>query len=654
MTNPDPSEGGERLHAPEFAIGPDGAPRSGRFGDIYFALEDGLAETRTVFLEANGLPGRWRGRPRFCVAELGFGTGLNIAALLDLWRREGPAGAWLSVFTIDKGPLDARDARAALSRWPELAPAAEPLLAAWPPPAPGFHHRRLPDLRCALTIAHGEAAAMLAAADFAADAWFLDGFAPAKNPAMWSEAVFAQMARLSAPGATFGTYTAAGAVRRGLAGAGFEVVKAPGHGRKRERLTGRLAEAPAPPRPSLLPRARHGPTTRALIVGAGIAGAMTARALAEAGIETAVIAGPLEGDPGRAPPAASGNRAALVSPRLDLGQNPAARFNRAAFLRAVAAYERLPGEAFIARGAVRRLPPERAARREALMEAAGWPEDWLALEGEGGLMALKGGLVDPAAVRRAALAGVRVGDGVAASLVRAGDGLWRAQGDRSNVLAEAETAIIASGPMAGGFAQTAWLPLEVTGGRVSHAPYGGPARPALTDGDYAGFVRGEALFGASHHKIALKDALAAAEAGADARDDAANLERLRALAPDAAALTDPNGLDGRTSFRAALPDRLPVCGPVPDAEAYLERFDGLRTGRPPDPDGPPAPMLEGLYVIAGLGARGFVTAPLLADALAAEIAGLIAPWEQDVADALHPARFLLRALKRNAPLRVRP
>ncbi|MDP3369305.1 MAG: tRNA (5-methylaminomethyl-2-thiouridine)(34)-methyltransferase MnmD, partial [Brevundimonas sp.] len=225
----------------------EGAPRSGRFDDVYFSSEDGLAETRAVFLAGCGLPEAWARRAHFTVAELGFGTGLNIAALLDLWRRTRPAGGRLSVFSVEGFPLDRDEAARALATWPEIGEAARALLDAWPAATPGFHRLDLPGFDATLDLAVGDVAPALSQWTGRADAWFLDGFAPSTNPAMWSDAVLDGITARSAPGARVATFTVAGAVRRGLAGRGFTVDKRSGHGRKRERLEARAPAAPIAP-----------------------------------------------------------------------------------------------------------------------------------------------------------------------------------------------------------------------------------------------------------------------------------------------------------------------------------------------------------------------------------------------------------------------
>lgn len=223
----------------------NGAPRSARFGDVYFSKDDGLAESRAVFLAGCGLPAAWRGRDHFTVAELGFGTGLNIVALLDLWRRERPGNGRLHVFTIEGFPLTREEGARALSAWPEVADIVAALLAVWPKGTPGVHRLDLPAFDAVIDLAIGDVEWALSQWRGQADAWFLDGFSPALNPEMWSSVVLDGIAARSAPDARLATFTVAGFVRRGLQERGFIVERAPGHGRKRQRLEARRVE-PAP------------------------------------------------------------------------------------------------------------------------------------------------------------------------------------------------------------------------------------------------------------------------------------------------------------------------------------------------------------------------------------------------------------------------
>lgn len=205
-----------------------GVPVSLRFDDPYFSLDDGLAETAHVFHAGNSLPGRFR--DGFHVAELGFGSGLNLLATLALWRASGTAGR-LRYTSFEAFPMTAADHARAHAAFPVLAGLVADLAPLWQ----GGTSLTLPDL--AVQLIHGDARVTLPVWDGQADAWFLDGFSPAKNPELWEPALLAQVHAHTAPGGTAASYTAAGHVRRALAGAGFTVTRAPGYGRKRHMTT---------------------------------------------------------------------------------------------------------------------------------------------------------------------------------------------------------------------------------------------------------------------------------------------------------------------------------------------------------------------------------------------------------------------------------
>ena len=202
-------------------------PVSTRFDDPYFSLNDGLSETRHVFLAGNDLPSRLT--PGFHVAELGFGTGLNLLALALI--NDTP----IRFTSFEAFPLPATDIARALDHFPEARAIADPFLAAWQAGETSF---QLGPISARIII--GDARDTLAAWADTADAWFLDGFSPAKNPELWSPEIMAEVARHTAPGGTFATYTAAGHVRRSLTEAGFHVERRPGHGKKRHMTAGHL------------------------------------------------------------------------------------------------------------------------------------------------------------------------------------------------------------------------------------------------------------------------------------------------------------------------------------------------------------------------------------------------------------------------------
>lgn len=210
-------------------------PVSTRFDDPYFSLQGGLAETAHVFLQGNDLPARFR--DGFHIAELGFGTGLNLLAVLHLWRETGQTGQ-LRFTTFEAYPMTAPDMLRAQAAFPAVSTIAAELAPFWRESPTGFI---LPDLH--FTMIKGDARQTLSHWDGQADAWFLDGFSPAKNPEMWEDALLAEVGHHTAPAGTAATYTAAGFVRRGLAAAGFDVERCQGYGSKRHMTVARKARA---------------------------------------------------------------------------------------------------------------------------------------------------------------------------------------------------------------------------------------------------------------------------------------------------------------------------------------------------------------------------------------------------------------------------
>jgi tRNA 5-methylaminomethyl-2-thiouridine biosynthesis bifunctional protein len=572
----------------------DGQPRSRLYGDLYFSAQDGLAESRAVFLEGCGLPETWAGRRRFVVGELGFGTGLNILALLDLWRRAGPPQGRLHIFSVEAHPVTAEDAARALAHWPELSQVAEPLLARWPGQARGLHRVELPEFSAILDVAVMEVEPALAGWSGRADAWFLDGFAPAVNPAMWRNEVLALVAQRSAPGARAATFTVAGQVRRGLAAAGFAVEKRPGFGRKRERLEARLTGAATEPQ---APR-------RVAIVGAGIAGAAAARAVRALGGEAVIIEAETPGAGG------SGNPAALVTPRLDAGLGPPAQLFAQAFRRAAALYAGLP-DTIIARGVLQLAAQPRDADRFAKISASGLFEPRTMEATDEGLAQHAALVVEPAAILDAwAPETVK---GVVHALRQDADG-WTLLDPDGREIVHADAVIVAAAMASVGLCTG--LPLKPFRGQASFVRTLADPPAAIAWGGYLVPTREGVLFGATYDKDDT-------ETDARLADHSRNLATLAAVRPDLAERLAAEPLEGRASIRATTPDRAPIAGAAPDGE-------------------------RGAFVLTGFGSRGFSLAPLLAEHVAALVLGAPSPLPAPLAELVDPQRFRRRAARRGS------
>lgn len=219
-------------------LAPDGTPVSEAYGDVYHSAAGGHAQARHVFLAGNSLPERWRGRADFTILETGFGLGLNFMATWLAWRNDDERSQTLTFVSVEKHPFSVSDLELAQAAWPEFAELAAALRQQWPPLVAGEHAIRLEGGRVILRLVFGDAVDVLPALEAAADAFYLDGFSPAKNPALWSPALCQSLARLAQPMATLATWSVAGHVRQALIGAGFVVKKQPGFAGKRQMLVG--------------------------------------------------------------------------------------------------------------------------------------------------------------------------------------------------------------------------------------------------------------------------------------------------------------------------------------------------------------------------------------------------------------------------------
>ena len=326
----------------------EGTPVSRDFDDVYFSNDNGLEETRYVFLDGNQLNARFPTHPRslFVVAESGFGTGLNFLTLwqmFDQFHAAHPDATLqrLHFISFEKFPLTAHDLRLAHQHWPELAPWAEQLQAQWPPHLGGCHRLLLDGGRVTLDLWLGDINELTDKLDDSmnqkVDAWFLDGFAPAKNPDMWSQHLFNAMARLARPGATLATFTSAGFVRRGLQEAGFTMQKTKGFGRKRDMLVGRMDQMLEIPAQTPW-FSRSASTSREVaIVGGGIASALLSLALLHRGWQVTLYCAddaPAKG--------ASGNRQGALYPLLSAHDPALSQFFPVAFTFARRLYDALP------------------------------------------------------------------------------------------------------------------------------------------------------------------------------------------------------------------------------------------------------------------------------------------------------------------------
>lgn len=684
MTGSDQRPGG--FPAAHLQWDESGQPLSARYDDVYFSRHNGLEETRYVFLQQNSLEERWKGtlpQRRFYIGETGFGSGLNFLAAWQLWKQSAPAERQLQFISVENEPLRKTDLEKALALWPELAHLSRELLAVYPAlPTPGFHRFDFAGGRVALTLIIADAAEglnQLLASDHplhrrpvhrGMDAWFLDGFAPAKNPAMWRPELFDTIAALSAPQSTLATFTAAGLVRRELQRVGFAPEKRPGYGRKRHMLAARFAgQPPLPdsittPCPAPWQVQSHLPHHwEVVIIGAGLAGSHTARALAERGWQVTVL-----DKAERIASGASGNAQGVVYGKLSRDTDGLAQFNLASLLYAQRLYRRYwrdhPGLGQPC-GLLQLAYNEKEARiHRSLRESFSGMEDFLQFLDPPQASATAGvdipypalffpqlGWLNPPLLCQRLLdhpnISLQCQRDVAMLDFDAARGHWQLLDRGGKSLAASPNVIIANAWEALEFSATGHLPLKAIRGQVScfeqeriplqtvlcstgYIAPGDPARHQLQS------------FGATFTLHEQRPEVLP-------EDHRKNLRKLATSLPELTAAldnTEPEQLTGRTAFRCTTADYLPLVGPVPDYDRFVEVYRPLTKNAKARID-QAGPYLPGLYLNVGHGSRGLAYAPLSAALLAAQMDGDVLPVPRDLATALNPARFLIRNLIRN-------
>ncbi|HEX5277864.1 MAG TPA: bifunctional tRNA (5-methylaminomethyl-2-thiouridine)(34)-methyltransferase MnmD/FAD-dependent 5-carboxymethylaminomethyl-2-thiouridine(34) oxidoreductase MnmC [Fluviicoccus sp.] len=620
----------------------DGLPWSRQFGDIYFSVDNGLAEKRHVFLDGNRLAERFAAIPDgggFTIAETGFGTGLNFLSTWRLWEQTAPPDAWLHFVSMEMYPLTADDLRRALDLWPELADLVAPLLAQYPFLTPGWHRLLFPDARITLTLLLGDARLLLPDLQARVDAWFLDGFSPDLNPELWQLELLTHLGRLSAPGATAATYTCAGAVRRAFAEFGFTAQRVKGFGRKREMLVA-VNQTESPPVTSTgldRPTPACG-QKRVLVIGAGIAGVSCARALALRGWQV-TLADRADG-PGSA---ASGNPAAIIYPKIAPPHLSAWHFQQQGYLWLrqqvhdlndiwretgllwlLSGNQQREGDKIDGHPWHPRLVEKVSAAEASALAGVRIDTDCLHFP--------QAGFLHPAALYRHWLADPRIRclwRTEISGLVKT-DSLWRAQTADSREKGDFDIVILANALDATRFAMAAVLPVYPVRGQIALMPGTGKLADLRKVLCYGGYLT--PAFG-GQHCIGASFIPNDADTGIRDEDHLHNRRLLQNFVPDLAdALPDQSEWTGRASYRTQSADYLPLVGALT---------------HPENPDLIP----EGIYLSIGHGSKGFCYAPLAAEILAAELNGEPFPVARRVLKTLHPARFRLRERRRNPKAR---
>ncbi|WP_205647157.1 bifunctional tRNA (5-methylaminomethyl-2-thiouridine)(34)-methyltransferase MnmD/FAD-dependent 5-carboxymethylaminomethyl-2-thiouridine(34) oxidoreductase MnmC [Aeromonas jandaei] len=671
MTRAEENVSQTSLHHARLDWNEAGTPVSSEFGDVYFSNDNGLAETRYVFLQQNRLPARFlhHDRDTFVIGETGFGTGLNFLATMAAFLEQAPQtgnGSRLHFISFEKYPLTQGDLRKALAAWPELSSLSQELIEQWPILVSGCHRLIFAGGRIRLDLWLGDIKDMMPQlphhADGLVDAWYLDGFSPAKNPEMWTQALFDGLARLARPAATIATFTCAGFVRRGLIEAGFAMKKVKGHGSKREMLAGDRTDKQ--PQQTIAPwYARPaGRDGEVLIIGGGIASAMTALSLVERGRKVTLLCEDDEPANG-----ASGNRQGALYPLLNGEHDALSRFYSLAFgyarHRLLALAERHP-VAFALCGVTQLGYDDKSAAKLAKMSQGPFPSELMQplstaqVEqvvglpcGHSGVSYPLGGWLCPADLTRAAIEEAQssgllevVFNTEVVAIAEQVDG-WQVE-SRGERRWQAPNLVVAAGHKLPALIPFAELPLYPVRGQVSHVPTSASLSRLNTVLCYDGYLTPTHN---DHHCIGASYGRNQTDLAFRAEEQLQNQARLQACLPEQSwpGEVDVSGNEARVGVRCASRDHLPVVGPVARLASLADHYAGLHTDQQ---NAAQLPLHPGLYVLGALGSRGLCSAPLCGELLASEICGDPLPLAADLLEALHPARYWVRKLLKGKAL----
>ncbi|MEH6556370.1 MAG: bifunctional tRNA (5-methylaminomethyl-2-thiouridine)(34)-methyltransferase MnmD/FAD-dependent 5-carboxymethylaminomethyl-2-thiouridine(34) oxidoreductase MnmC [Oceanicoccus sp.] len=668
-------------------------PTASQFNDIYYSGLRGLDESRHVFLQHNQLAQRWqqlKDGSHFTIAETGFGTGLNFLAAWQLWQQQAPKNARLHFISVEKHPLKREELGRALSIWPELQEIADQLIDQYPILTPGQHYLTFEQGSVTLTLLMGDAKTSLEQLrdsdhaqwrqlrSFQIDAWFLDGFAPSRNPDLWNDTIYTLLADLSCDQTTLSTFTAVGSVRRALTDHGFRIEKVKGFGKKREMMKGIFGDRPTPsqdqqhPAPGIkapwyvnrdggnqIHHSKH-----IAIIGGGLAGVTSAYAMAQRGWQVTLVERQHQLAEG-----ASGNSQGMLYTKLSPKTGTLNQFTMASYLYALRYYKQwqyrdaVPGDQLDFCGLLQlaSTDKERQLIPQLQHAFAGQPDLVQCLSqqqasevagvdvGNPGWFFPGAGWLSPSYLCRSLAEHPRINVIRYTEVldIEFSDNNWQLKGADNQPIATAAAVIIANGRDAVQFQQTSHLPVKTIRGQVtllnSNYTHSNLNTVICHEGYITPASNGQHSLGATFDNgdtdISLR-----------AYDHQRNLKSLEDAIPmlfkQPASSIDASILEGRAGLRCTSPDYLPLVGPAHNYSRFIDDYGVLRKNAHQN-IATAGCYHPNLYLNIAHGSRGITSTPLCSELLASLVCGEPHPLPRNLMTALNPARFIIRDLVRN-------
>lgn len=658
-----------------------GQPISEKFDDVYFNTDSGIDESRYVFINPSELQSRWQDHQgSFTLVETGFGTGLNFILTWLEWKafqqnklaidsNQAQASNHLHYISIEKYPLDKKQLKRALDLFPELQDLSDQLIDNYPLLLPGFHSLQFKDQNLSLTLIFDDVNSALPQLNGPVDSWYLDGFAPAKNPDMWTDPLYQNITRLSRTYTHLATFTAAGDVRRGLTGAGFKLNKVSGFGMKREMMNGQFIQSQGPlpsPYETIKPWLKPPPQTvqQIAIIGAGIAGCTTAYALAQRGIKVTLI------DRHGIATEASGNPQGAMYAKLAAGEATHSKIYIQGYLQSLRWLNSTlkKGDGWDDCGLIQLATTEKELlRQKKFIENTHYPKELLhSLNAEqassisgvelksGGLFFPEAGWVSPQRFCQQLVKHplIEIQQYKAVELTKQQDQwLLETQGtlDTNSTKNIYSHVIIACANESQALLKQSYLPTKSIRGQLTYLDSCDNTNQLKTVLCGKGYIApandGKLCLGASYN---IKDN----ESQMRLADHQKNLQYLDDFGLEFEQLhqklrkINANEYPGRTGFRCTTPDYLPMTGPLINEEDFDKSFSAIRKNLARYPR-QAVKFHTGLYLNIGHGSRGLTSAPLCAELIASYICNENFPLAKEHAEALLPGRFYIREMVRN-------